>query len=98
MDSSHRCRPLLKYPLIPCVLLLLACRAGAQNAPVSCPAQYEKGSTSSDDSVAAAARGSKNQKAHAKKVFSDEDMEAVWPPAATEDGGHGEFGRDYRGY
>ena len=76
MDSSHRCRPVLKYHLIPCVLLLLAFRAGAQNAPVSCQAQYEKGSTSSDDSVAAAARSSKNQKAHAKKVFSDEDMEA----------------------
>jgi len=76
MDSSHRCGPLLKYHLIPCVLLLLACRAGAQNAPVSCQAQYEKGSTSSDDSVAAAARSSKTQKAHARKVFSDEDMEA----------------------
>lgn len=29
-----------------------------------------------DESVATAARSSKNQKAHAKKVFSDEDMEA----------------------
>jgi hypothetical protein len=74
MDLSGR-QILKKYRAVLCILLL-ALEAGAQNAPVSCQAQYEKGSTSTDDSVAAAARSSKSQKAHAKKVFSDEDMEA----------------------
>jgi len=74
MDLSGR-HILIKYSLILCVLLL-ALEAAAQNTGGSCQAPDEKKPSSSDDSIAAAARSSKNQKAHAKKVFSDEDMEA----------------------
>jgi len=75
MDSS--CRFLSKYHLIFCVFLLLVSDAAGQNAPVSCQAPYEQGPSSTGESVAAAARSSKSQKTtHAKKVFSDEDMEA----------------------
>src|SRR5437660_1350965 len=74
MDLSGR-QILRKYGLILCILLL-ALEAGAQNTSGSCQSPDEKKPASGDDSVAAAARSSKNQKAHAKKVFSDEDMEA----------------------
>jgi len=75
MDASRRESSLLKYHLISFVFFLLAFEAAAQNAPVSCQAQYEQGQSSAGESVAAAARSSKNQKTtHAKKVFSDEDM------------------------
>jgi hypothetical protein len=76
MDASRRESSLLKYRLIFFAFFLLVPEAVAQNAPVSCQAQYEQGQSSAGESVAAAARSSKNQKTtHAKKVFSDEDME-----------------------
>ncbi len=65
----------MKCRLILCILLL-AFEAAAQNTGGSCQTSDEKKTSSADDSIAAAARSSKNQKAHAKKVFSDEDMEA----------------------
>jgi hypothetical protein len=74
MDLSGR-HILRKYRLILCILLL-ALAAAAQNTGGSCQAADGKKPASADDSIAAAARSSKNQKAHAKKVFSDEDMEA----------------------
>ena len=76
MDAFRRDISLLKYHLICFVFFLLVFEAAAQNAPVSCQAPYEQGQSSTGESVAAAARSSKNQKTtHAKKVFSDEDME-----------------------
>jgi hypothetical protein len=74
MDLSGR-QILIKYHLIFCILLL-AFDSAAQNTGGSCQSPDEKKPASADDSVAAAARSSKNQKARAKKVFSDEDMEA----------------------
>jgi hypothetical protein len=74
MDLSGR-KLFIKYRLILCIVLLVF-EAAAQNTGGSCQAPDEKKPASADDSVAAAARSSKNQKAHAKKVFSDEDMEA----------------------
>lgn len=74
MDSSGR-QILKKYALILCILVV-ALAAAAQDTSGSCQAPDEKKPASTDDSVAAAARSSKNQKAHAKRVFSDEDMEA----------------------
>ena len=74
MDLSGR-QTLIKSPLIFCIFLLVL-EVAAQNTPGSCQAPDEKKPSSTDDSVAAAARSSRNQKAHAKKVFSDEDMEA----------------------
>jgi len=51
--------------------------AAAQCPAASCQTQDEPKPSSADPSIAAAARSSKTQKAtHAKKVFSDEDMEA----------------------
>jgi hypothetical protein len=53
----------------------------AQTAPASCQAQPPQSSSPLDGSVAAAARGAKTQKpAHAKKVFTDEDMEVTAGP------------------
>ena len=76
MDAFRRDIFLLKSHLIFFVFFLLVFEAAAQNAPVSCQAPYEQGQSSTGESVAAAARSSKNQKTtHAKKVFSDEDME-----------------------
>jgi hypothetical protein len=67
MDLSGR-QILIKSPLIFCILLLLL-EATAQNTTGSCQAPEEKKPSNADESVAAAARSSKNQKAHAKKVF-----------------------------
>jgi len=74
MDLSGR-QILRKYGLVLCILLQ-ALEAGAQNTSASCQSPDETKPANADDSVAAAARSSKNQKAHAKKVFGDEDMEA----------------------
>jgi len=74
MDLSGR-HILRKHRLIVCILLL-ALAAAAQNTGGACQVPDEKKPSSADDSIAAAARSSKNQRAHAKKVFSDEDMEA----------------------
>ena len=73
MDLSGR-KILIEYRPILCLFLVLA--AAAQNTGGSGQAPDEKKPASADDSIAAAARNSKNQRAHAKKVFSDEDMEA----------------------
>ena len=79
MDVSGPNGSLTKCHLIFCAFLLLAFQAVAQSAPGSCQVQDdEPKSASADESVAAAARKCKTSKAsHAKKVFSDEDME-VW--------------------
>jgi hypothetical protein len=76
MDASGHRNSLSKYYLIFPVLFFLVFEAAGQNAPVSCQAQYEQGQSNTGDSVAAAARSSKNKKpTQAKRVFSDEDME-----------------------
>ena len=75
MDLSGQ-QILVKYRLVLCILLLTLA-AAAQNTSGSCQAQDEQKPSHTTDSVAAAARSSKNPKAHAKKVFSDEDME-IW--------------------
>jgi hypothetical protein len=55
--------------------------AAAQNQPTSAPAPPPPSSTGSDASIAAAARDAKAQKTgKAKKVFTDEDMEATAGP------------------
>jgi hypothetical protein len=55
--------------------------ASSQTAVRDSQAPSTSGSTTSDGSLAAAARDAKTQKAsHAKKVFTDEDMEAVSGP------------------
>jgi hypothetical protein len=70
----------------PVLLLLTACSAldppaKAQSCTTqSSPSDTPAASTDSPASVAAAARGSKSTKAHAKKVFTDEDMEATAGP------------------
>ena len=55
--------------------------ASAQNAARDPQASSNSGSAPADNSIAAAAREAKAQKAgHAKKVFTDEDMEAAAGP------------------
>jgi hypothetical protein len=63
-------------------LVVLGCSmlGSAQNQPAS-SAPASQTSTNSDSSLAAAAKSTKAQKAaHAKKVFTDEDMEATAGP------------------
>ncbi len=55
--------------------------ASAQNPPTSPQAHPPQSPSTSDTSIAAAARDAKNQKtARAKKVFTDEDMEVTAGP------------------
>jgi hypothetical protein len=63
-------------------MLGVAQLAAAQNPPASAPAPPPpQSSTSADSSIAGAARDAKAQKAaRAKKVFTDEDMEATAGP------------------
>lgn len=79
----------LGWKLITACALLLALRCAAQNAPASCKSQppdnaREVQSSETSDSagsIAAAARSTKAQKTgRAKKVITDEDMEAVAGP------------------
>ena len=63
------------------VVLAVAQLAAAQNAPAPAPPPPPQSSATSDASIAAAARDAKAQKAaRAKKVFTDEDMEATAGP------------------
>jgi hypothetical protein len=56
-------------------------KASAQNSARGPQAPSDSGSATADNSIAAAAREAKAQKAaHAKKVFTDEDMEAAAGP------------------
>lgn len=82
---SHR----LRWRWLVVCILLLTLQATAQDAPASSQAQAADKSTEaqpsdnsgSDSSIAAAARSAKSQKtARAKKVITDEDMEAVAGP------------------
>lgn len=75
MEAAQRFRLLLILILS---IFFSAPQATGQNAPASSQAQAGEKALAADDSIAAAARKSKTQKAnHAKKVFGDEDME-VW--------------------
>jgi hypothetical protein len=70
--------------LLPAVLGVVQL-AAAQNPPAAAPAPppqspTTQNSATSDASIAAAARDAKAQKAKAKKVFTDEDMEATAGP------------------
>ena len=76
MDASGRTGFFLRNMLV-FFALFLSCRSDGQTAPMVCQAPNQPAPTSSDESVAAAARKNKSDKStHAKKVFSDEDMEA----------------------
>ena len=76
MDAFIRNRSLLPYFGF-CIFLLLVVGAGAQSAPVVCQAPNQPAITNADDSLAAAAQKNKGPRStHAKKVFTDEDMEA----------------------
>jgi len=83
----------LGWNLVSACILLAALQCAAQNPPASCQSQPADKSTdkpteaqssdasSSVGSIAAAARQAKAQKTtHAKKVITDEDMEAVAGP------------------
>lgn len=63
-------------------LILASAFALAQNQPASTPPASQDSTDSSDSLAAAAAKTAKGQKAaaHAKKVFTDEDMEASTGP------------------
>jgi hypothetical protein len=77
MDASVWLRTALKIELI--VVLALCFQSAAQSTSVSGQVAEEQNSSSSNaqESIAAAARSSKRPNgARAKKVFSDEDMEA----------------------
>jgi len=73
------CTPKLCGRLSGLILLAFSAWSFAQTAPPAAPAPQDSSDTSS--SLAAAARSAKAQKAeHAKKVFTDEDMEASAGP------------------
>ncbi len=77
MDAFGRANFSLRYVLYFFAFLLLALDLAGQSAPVVCQAPNQSAPSSSDESVAAAARKNKSEKStHAKKVFTDEDMEA----------------------
>ena len=72
-------------PILLSAVLGVVQLAAAQNPPAAAPAPppqspTTQNSATSDASIAAAARDAKAQKAKAKKVFTDEDMEATAGP------------------
>ena len=71
--------PLFRTLLETTVILFFFTFPGvAQTAPTSCQAQPPQSSTAPDGSIAAAAKSAKIEKStHAKKVFTDEDMESI---------------------
>jgi len=61
------------------LLMSAICSSAQSNKPISPPASENQGTT--EDSIAAAAKHSKNAKPdHAKRVYTDEDMEATAGP------------------
>jgi hypothetical protein len=77
MDASVSLRPAVKIGLI--LTLALCFQSAGQSTSGSCQVQEEQrpSGSNAEGSIAAAARSSKKPNgAHAKKVFSDEDMEA----------------------
>jgi hypothetical protein len=74
--------PLFRTLLETTVILFFFTFPGvAQTAPTSCQAQPPQSSTAPDGSIAAAAKSAKIEKStHAKKVFTDEDMEVTAGP------------------
>jgi hypothetical protein len=80
MGALPTLRVLSRCTLILCWFLFVL-PLGAQSAPSSCEAPPPQSSPPADGSIAAAARDAKSQKpTHAKKVFTDEDMEVTAGP------------------
>ncbi len=77
MGLFRRTNSFFPYAQWICICLFLIIGAAAQTSPVVCQAPNQPAPSNSDESVAAAARNNKKDKSmHAKKVFTDEDMEA----------------------
>ena len=74
---------LTRRVLLRCTVILLFCGLpiAAQTAPPSCQGPPPQSLPAPDGSIAAAAKSTKSEKpAHAKKVFTDEDMEVTAGP------------------